>query len=171
MRVEARPEGNDYVIRWCDEGVGMEPHQIQEIFQPFKAFRKGGTGLGLAVVYSIVSDHRGEIGVDSRSGKGTTFTLRHSAGGGVSGQLLVVDDEPNIRELLRIVLEGEGYTVSEAADLREGDAAARPGEASTSSSATSSCPTATASTSSKAPAHPTKYNTSASGLGRTSGQR
>ncbi|MDD5564171.1 MAG: ATP-binding protein [Thermoanaerobaculaceae bacterium] len=76
MRVEAAPEGNDYVVRWCDEGVGMEPHQIQEIFQPFKAFRKGGTGLGLAVVYSIVSDHRGEIRVDSRPGKGTTFTLR-----------------------------------------------------------------------------------------------
>ncbi len=76
MRVTARPEGSEYVIRWADEGVGMEPHQIQEIFQPFKAFRKGGTGLGLAVVYSIVSDHHGEIGVESAVGKGTTFTLR-----------------------------------------------------------------------------------------------
>ncbi len=76
MRVTARAEGRDYVIRWSDEGVGMEPHQIQEIFQPFKAFRKGGTGLGLAVVYSIVSDHHGDIGVVSEVGKGTTFTLR-----------------------------------------------------------------------------------------------
>ncbi len=76
MRVAAHPEGGDYVIRWCDEGVGMEPHQIQEIFQPFKAFRKGGTGLGLAVVYSIVSDHSGDIRVESELGKGTTFTLR-----------------------------------------------------------------------------------------------
>ena len=76
MRVAAHPEGGDYVIRWCDEGVGMEPHQIQEIFQPFKAFRKGGTGLGLAVVYSIVSDHSGDIRVESEVGKGTTFTLR-----------------------------------------------------------------------------------------------
>ena len=54
----------------------MEPQQIQETFQPFKAFRKGGTGLGLAVVYSIVSDHRGDIRVESEIGKGTTFTLR-----------------------------------------------------------------------------------------------
>jgi two-component system sensor histidine kinase PilS (NtrC family) len=76
MRVAARPEGSEYVIRWSDEGVGMEPHQIQEIFQPFKAFRKGGTGLGLAVVYSIVSDHQGDIRVESAVGKGTTFTLR-----------------------------------------------------------------------------------------------
>lgn len=76
MRVVARPEGSDYVIRWSDEGVGMEPQQIQEIFQPFRAFRKGGTGLGLAVVYSIVSDHRGEIAVDSKVGGGTTFTIR-----------------------------------------------------------------------------------------------
>ncbi len=76
MRIVARPEGGDYVIRWCDEGVGMEPQQIQEIFQPFRAFRKGGTGLGLAVVYSIISDHGGEIKVDSKVGAGTTFTLR-----------------------------------------------------------------------------------------------
>jgi two-component system sensor histidine kinase PilS (NtrC family) len=76
MRVEAGPEGGDYVIGWRDEGVGMEPHQIHEIFQPFKAFRKGGTGLGLAVVYSIVSDHHGDIRVESELGKGTTFTLR-----------------------------------------------------------------------------------------------
>ncbi len=76
MRVEAAPAGGDYVIRWRDGGVGMEPHQIREIFQPFKAFRKGGTGLGLAVVYSIVADHHGDILVDSKPGEGTTFTLR-----------------------------------------------------------------------------------------------
>ena len=76
MQVEAKPEGGWYVIRWSDNGVGMEPQQIQEIFQPFRAFRKGGTGLGLAVVYSIVSDHHGDIQVDSRVGNGSVFTLR-----------------------------------------------------------------------------------------------
>jgi two-component system sensor histidine kinase PilS (NtrC family) len=75
MTVQARPEAGRYVIRWRDEGVGMEPQQIQEIFQPFKAFRTGGTGLGLSVVYSIVNDHDGEIGVESEPGRGTTFTL------------------------------------------------------------------------------------------------
>jgi two-component system sensor histidine kinase PilS (NtrC family) len=76
MHVVAQPEGSDYVIRWSDDGVGMEAHQIQEIFQPFKAFRKGGTGLGLSVVYSIVSDHHGDISVESTVGAGTTFTVR-----------------------------------------------------------------------------------------------
>jgi two-component system sensor histidine kinase PilS (NtrC family) len=75
MRVEARPEGGAYVIRWRDDGVGMEPRQLQEIFQPFKAFRRGGTGIGLAVVYSVVNEHGGDIGVESMPGVGTVFTL------------------------------------------------------------------------------------------------
>ena len=75
MRVEARPEGDSFVIRWRDDGVGMEPRQLQEIFQPFKAFRRGGTGIGLAVVYSVVNEHGGDIGVESAPGAGTTFTV------------------------------------------------------------------------------------------------
>ncbi len=75
MTVEASPEGDRYVVRWHDEGIGMNAAQIREIFQPFRAFRTGGTGLGLAVVYSIVSEHGGDIRVDSVPGKGTTFTL------------------------------------------------------------------------------------------------
>ncbi|HPC83220.1 MAG TPA: ATP-binding protein [Thermoanaerobaculaceae bacterium] len=76
MRVIAAPENGEYVIRWSDEGIGMTASQIDEIFQPFKAFRQGGTGLGLAVVYSIVSEHRGDIKVESVPGQGSTFTLR-----------------------------------------------------------------------------------------------
>lgn len=75
MKVEAAPEGDRYVVRWHDEGVGMDAAQIREIFQPFRAFRTGGTGLGLAVVYSIVSEHRGDIRVDSAPGEGTTFVV------------------------------------------------------------------------------------------------
>jgi two-component system sensor histidine kinase PilS (NtrC family) len=75
MRVEARCEGGSYVIRWSDDGVGMEPRQLQEIFQPFKAFRRGGTGIGLAIVYSVISEHGGDIGVESTPGMGTTFTV------------------------------------------------------------------------------------------------
>lgn len=76
MRVGSRPEGANYVIRFSDEGIGMEPQQIQEISQPFRAFRVGGTGLGLAVVYSIVSDHGGEVEVESEPARGSTFILR-----------------------------------------------------------------------------------------------
>ncbi|HPW54967.1 MAG: PAS domain S-box protein [Thermoanaerobaculaceae bacterium] len=80
MRVVAAPEDGEYVIRWSDEGIGMTTPQIDEIFQPFKAFRQGGTGLGLAVVYSIVSDHRGDITVESVPDQGSTFTLRFPLG-------------------------------------------------------------------------------------------
>ncbi|MFN3413033.1 MAG: ATP-binding protein, partial [Thermoanaerobaculum sp.] len=75
LTVEALPDGAFYVVRFADEGEGMDPERIQEIFQPFKAFRKGGTGLGLAVVYSIVSDHGGEVKVESQPGQGSVFTL------------------------------------------------------------------------------------------------
>jgi len=64
------------VISWSDEGVGMRPEQIQEIFHPFKAFRTGGMGLGLSFVYSIVTDHGGEIEVHSEPDRGSTFVLR-----------------------------------------------------------------------------------------------
>ena len=76
MRVRAGVDGVAYRIRWSDEGIGMTAQQIDEIFQPFKAFRRGGTGLGLAVVYSIVTDHGGDITVDSTPGEGCTFTIR-----------------------------------------------------------------------------------------------
>jgi len=76
MRIRASVEGGAYRIRWSDEGIGMTAQQIDEIFQPFKAFRRGGTGLGLAVVYSIVTDHGGDIAVESAPGRGSTFSLR-----------------------------------------------------------------------------------------------
>lgn len=75
LTVEAFPDGAFYVVRFADEGEGMDPERIHEIFQPFKAFRKGGTGLGLAVVYSIVSEHGGEVKVESQPGRGSVFTL------------------------------------------------------------------------------------------------
>jgi len=75
MRVRAGVDGGAYRIRWSDEGIGMTAQQIDEIFQPFKAFRRGGTGLGLAVVYSIVTDHGGDIAVESAPGAGCTFTV------------------------------------------------------------------------------------------------
>ncbi|MGQ9835814.1 MAG: two-component system sensor histidine kinase NtrB [Thermoanaerobaculaceae bacterium] len=76
LRVEAFPDGPAYVIRFCDQGEGIEAQQLEEIFQPFKAFRRGGTGLGLAVVYSIINEHNGELSVTSDAGKGSVFTLR-----------------------------------------------------------------------------------------------
>ena len=61
-----------------DTGDGISPKDRERIFEPFFTTRsgQGGTGLGLSVTYGIVSDHGGEIDVESEIGKGTNFTVR-----------------------------------------------------------------------------------------------
>ena len=124
-----------------DDGVGMSAEIQARIFEPFFTTKdKGrGTGLGLSMVYGIVKQHGGYIGVRSEEGHGTTFdiylpcaTLLDSArpeqageAGGVSRgseTVLLVEDEDDVRELTREILEMAGYTVLEAS---RGDEALR----------------------------------------------
>lgn len=135
MVPEARP--TRYVwISIADTGVGMDRETMERLFEPFftTKVRGQGTGLGLAVVYGIVSSHYGFVRVDSRPGKGAVFnfyfpeaesvpviaadepTAGHSSG---SETLLVVEDEPMLVELLRNLLEGQGYRVFIARDGEE----------------------------------------------------
>ncbi len=62
-------------IMIADNGRGFEPHQINKIFEPFFTTKEHGTGLGLAVVKSVISDHAGDISVRSKLNEGTTFKL------------------------------------------------------------------------------------------------
>ncbi len=65
----------DIVI--TDNGPGIPPEAVEEIFEPFKSTKgQGGTGLGLAVARKIIREHHGRIVVDSRPGEGTTFRIR-----------------------------------------------------------------------------------------------
>ena len=62
-------------IRVSDTGSGIAPADRAHIFEPYFTTKKGGTGLGLAIVHNIIEAHRGEIGVDSEPGEGTTVHL------------------------------------------------------------------------------------------------
>ena len=62
-------------ISFGDTGVGLEPHQLEKIFEPFQSGFQGGTGLGLAICYQIVGAHEGRISVRSAPGHGTEFVL------------------------------------------------------------------------------------------------
>ena len=121
-----------------DTGTGIPQEIIDRIFEPFfttKGVGKG-TGLGLSTVLNIVKGHAGALDVTSVVGKGTTFTMlfpptdaaevtqtadvQQPVGAGVGRQVLVIDDEPFIRELLQSVLAEDGYRVLIAEDGARG---------------------------------------------------
>jgi signal transduction histidine kinase len=67
---------SDVVFCVRDQGVGIPPEEIDQIFQPFRGAFARGTGLGLAIVHRIVSDYGGEINVTSQKSAGTTVQVR-----------------------------------------------------------------------------------------------
>ncbi|HOI74455.1 MAG TPA: PAS domain S-box protein [Syntrophales bacterium] len=123
---DARP-GRYVKIRVSDTGIGMDRKILERIFDPFfttKAIGRG-TGLGLAMVYGIVKGHGGIIQVDSRPGRGSTFTIylpatekavvrsREESETIIGGHetILLVDDEQTVAEVTRELLVSLGYRV------------------------------------------------------------
>jgi len=75
LLVSAVRSGNRVEMRVLDNGKGMPAQLLNQIFEPFFTTRSQGTGLGLAVVQSVVRAHQGEVSVASVPGEGTCFTL------------------------------------------------------------------------------------------------
>ena len=111
----------------ADTGHGVTQELKERLFLPYFSTKKRGTGLGLAIVSRIVEDHHGSIRVEENKPVGTRFVVElPTVPSKPSGRLLInsmhniliVDDEPNIRQSLKGVLEDEGYKTS-AADSGE----------------------------------------------------
>jgi len=125
-------EEGDYVaLTISDTGVGVSSADMQRIFEPFytkKVMARSGTGLGLAVVWGTVKDHKGYIDLQSAKGKGTTFTLYFPGSReeltkdkslvciegymGKGESVLVVDDVEEQREIAFRILKKLGYSVT-----------------------------------------------------------
>jgi len=66
---------NYVILRFTDNGTGMPPHVADQVFEPFFTTKTTGAGLGLAIVYRTLKENDAEIVLDSKEGKGTTFTI------------------------------------------------------------------------------------------------
>jgi signal transduction histidine kinase/CheY-like chemotaxis protein len=125
-----------------DTGIGMDEGTKAHLFEPFFTTKEPGkgTGLGLATVYGIVTQSGGHIRAESELGRGATFVIdlpRVASRAGArpasavtvrapegSETVLLVEDEPHVRDLARDILHRQGYTVLEA---ENGDEALRIG--------------------------------------------
>ena len=136
LATHSNPDSGTVTLTVTDCGQGMSEETRARIFEPFFTSKPGGRGLGLSICRRIVEQHHGSIEVDSSVDQGTTFRVHLPISGerasqelpedhqpprrSAEGLVLVVDDEPSVRELSSRALEGEGYQVLVASGGIEG---------------------------------------------------
>ncbi len=126
LTISAAKVGATIIVKISDTGPGIEKHLREKIFEPFFTTKdvNKGTGIGLSLALSIIKDHQGELTLDTSAGQGATFIIKLPLHNTTDvdikqpsivtlkpqtkftlGTVLVVDDEPDIREMLVYYLE------------------------------------------------------------------
>jgi signal transduction histidine kinase/ActR/RegA family two-component response regulator len=137
LRISTRADAGRILISFTDDGPGISQENIRRIFEPFFTTKMvgKGTGLGLSICQGIVGEHGGRIDVESAAGRGSTFVVElpiqkwapqlavapepRRAASVSRKRILVVEDEPQIRQLLEDVIRGAGHDVQTAASGRD----------------------------------------------------
>lgn len=131
LQIAARAEKESVHISFVDTGAGIDPQLLDRIFEPLFTTKRDGNGLGLSIAHQAMVHQNGSISVDSRPGKGTTFTLtlprgevvRVESQQGTARRVLIVEDDESVGEGLRALLSEEGFEVSLIAEGREAESA------------------------------------------------
>ncbi len=126
------PAGDCVYLEVSDNGCGIDNEVLSKIFDPFFSTKFAGRGLGLAATMGIIESHDAAINVTSDGKTGTTFSIYFPISGphlvsekekvpkkkrtSGTGTIMIVDDEPAILSLTKMILEGAGYTVLTAPD-------------------------------------------------------
>ncbi len=136
LRLSTRSDMGKIFVFFSDDGPGIPNENLRRIFEPFFTTKPvgKGTGLGLSICQGIIVEHGGRIDVDSTVGRGTTFIIELPiqrwepqpvqepafvrASVTARKRILVVEDEPQIRQLFEDVIRSAGHDVETAANGR-----------------------------------------------------
>ncbi len=132
---------NAYFVRITvkDDGPGISSKNLTKVFDPFFTTKPDGigTGLGLSICHGIIAEHGGNIWVESEEGHGATFFIelpivapknhevfqandKSEIESPSNTSILIIDDEINVREVLKRALKGKGYHVDTVSNAQEG---------------------------------------------------
>ena len=135
ITIRSLRSGGEAVLEVIDTGIGMAEDVRSRMFEPFFTTKGvSGNGLGLSMVYGIVSRHKGTVEVESAPMSGTTVRMRFPAASSVDApkrseepvtapyraRILVVDDEPDLLEVIRETLAATGHEVETASSGSDG---------------------------------------------------
>jgi signal transduction histidine kinase len=134
ITISTRRVADSVVLEVRDTGVGMSEEVRKRCLEPFFSTKDVGTGLGLGIVYGVVSRHGGTVEIESEEGRGTTVRvtlhsrreqrmpeqIKEVEAPQDSLRILVVEDEPLVREVITVYLDEDGHRVETAENGVEG---------------------------------------------------